>query len=358
MRLFLAVLAAAFTFPAAAQSLIPETDIIAGAIDGYIRPAFHQFAEETGSLQLNVAALCTTPSAETLETARNQFRSAVTAFSRVEFVRLGPMTRDNRLERLLFWPDRKGIALRQVQGALAEKDPTVATPETLAAKSVAMQGLGALEFLLFGTGSEELTTADGGYRCAYARSSATLIDGIAETLDDEWRDQSPDSASAHMLHPQATFDDYRTTTEVLEKLAATLVHGTETMRDQRLTPILGAKGDTPKPRSALFWRSDMTVASLAANFAGLHDFFVAARYPDAIGTTNSWVTNGVIFEFENAARAASVIVDPMEKAVGDPEQVQALKYMVVITGSLNHLLGENLAAALGLSVGFSALDGD
>ena len=358
MRLLLAVLAAALTFPSAAQSLIPESDIITGAIEGYIRPAFHQFAEETGSLQLNVATLCSSPSTETLETARNQFRSAVTAFSRVEFVRMGPLTKDNRLERLLFWPDRKGIALRQVQGALAEKDPTAATPETLEDKSVAMQGLGALEFLLFGTGSDELTTADGEYRCAYAHSSATLIDGIAKTLDDEWHDPSPDGASAHMLSPQPTFDDYRTTTEVLEKLAATLVHGTETMRDQRLTPILGAKGDTPKPRSALFWRSDMTVASLATNFAGLHDFFVAAHYPEAIGTTNAWVTNGVVFEFENAARAASLIVDPIEEAVNDPEQLQALNYMAVITGSLDHLLGENLAAALGLSFGFSALDGD
>ena len=59
-----------------------------------------------------------------------------------------------------------------------------------------------------------------------------------------------------------------------------------------------------------------------------------------------------------APRAAALLVDPIEKAVTDPEQVQALKYMVVITGSLDHLLGENLAAALGLSFGFSALDGD
>jgi uncharacterized protein len=38
--------------------------------------------------------------------------------------------------------------------------------------------------------------------------------------------------------------------------------------------------------------------------------------------------------------------------------LQALKYLVIITGSLDTLLGQNLAAALGLSVGFSTLDGD
>ncbi len=48
----------------------------------------------------------------------------------------------------------------------------------------------------------------------------------------------------------------------------------------------------------------------------------------------------------------------MEQAVVDPRQLQALKYLVIITGSLDTLLGQNLAAALGLSVGFSTLDGD
>ena len=84
----------------------------------------------------------------------------------------------------------------------------------------------------------------------------------------------------------------------------------------------------------------------------------AALHPEAVGTVNSWVTKGAIFEFENAVHAASVVTSPMEQAVLDPEQLQALKYMMIITGSLDTILGQNLAAALGLSVGFSALDGD
>ncbi len=68
---------------------------------------------------------------------------------------------------MLFWPDRKGTGLKQVQAALASKDPTAADAAQLAGKSVAMQGLGALEFVLYGTGSEELATAGESYRCAY-----------------------------------------------------------------------------------------------------------------------------------------------------------------------------------------------
>jgi predicted lipoprotein len=48
----------------------------------------------------------------------------------------------------------------------------------------------------------------------------------------------------------------------------------------------------------------------------------------------------------------------MEEAVADPAQKQALSDMVAASQVLGKLTGEDLAAALGLSVGFSSLDGD
>lgn len=357
MRPVLVAALIALAAPAAAQSALPGEAIIKGAIEGYIQPSFQTFAEDAGLLKTSVEALCATPSNDALAGAREAFRSVVVAFSRVEFVRIGPLGVSDRLERLLFWPDRKGIALRQVQTALADEDPTAASADTLGHKSVAMQGLGALEFLLFGTGSEDLAAA-AGYRCSYARAIVTLFDGLATTVNAEWHDSSAAGQVQHMLSPQPTFSDYRTEREVLEQLAATMIHGTEAIRDTRIAPILSASTGSPKPRSALFWRSNMTAASLAANFDGIHQFFLAARYPEAIGETNAWVAKGAIFEFGNAARAAAAIVDPMEQAVADEGQLRALRYLSIITGSLDVLLGENLAAALGLSVGFSALDGD
>ena len=85
---------------------------------------------------------------------------------------------------MLFWPDRKGIGLKQVQAALAAKDPTAADAAQLAGKSVAMQGLGALEFVLFGTGAETLAGTGDAYRCAYGAAIAANLDGIAAELDD------------------------------------------------------------------------------------------------------------------------------------------------------------------------------
>ena len=130
-----------------------DRDIFAAMIDGFIRPGYADFAANASAMRDSAAALCTTPGADALATARENFATLVNSWSRIEIIRFGPVVADNRLERIFFWPDRRGIGLRQVQAVLADQDATAIDVETLRAKSVAVQGLGALEFTLFGTGS-------------------------------------------------------------------------------------------------------------------------------------------------------------------------------------------------------------
>ena len=179
MRLLLATAFALIAAPALADPTIPTNDIITAAITDYIRPSFAQFETDTGALKTDMTSLCAVPSTGALTAAQGQFKTVVTSYSRIEFLHLGPLTIGNRAEQLLFWPDSKGIALKQVQQALAQKDPTATSADTLKNKSVAMQGLGALEFVLFGTGSETLGTTDGAYRCSDGRAIATLVGGIS-----------------------------------------------------------------------------------------------------------------------------------------------------------------------------------
>lgn len=357
MRVLLAFVLALLVLPVAAQEQkLTAEQVVSLAITEAIRPGFARYAEETGSLKLNIGALCDEPSEAGLETARGQFKSVVTAWSRIELYRIGPLMAENRSEKTLFWPDRKGIALRQVQGILAEPDLEATDPAKLAGKSVAVQGLGALEFLLFGTGAEQLATPEGDFRCRYALAIATLLGDTAAAMSAEWND--PDRFSKRLLAPSESDPDYRSFREVAEALTGLLAHGTEAIRDQRLLPFLGRDGAEPKPKSALFWRSGMTVPSISANFEGLQALLEDSRIAEATTPENLWVGNSAEFEFGNAERAGKVVTKPVEQALEDPKQKRALDYLVIVTQSLDSILGESLAAALGLSVGFSSLDGD
>src|SRR5262245_31544549 len=140
---------------ASASAAHAETDhsaIARAALTEVIRPGYAALAEESAALGKKVGALCEAPSSASLDASRKAFASAVAAWSKVEILRFGPIVADHRYERLFFWPDPKGLGDRQIRDALVKHDESVTKPETLAGKSVALQGLPALEYLLYDDG--------------------------------------------------------------------------------------------------------------------------------------------------------------------------------------------------------------
>ena len=160
-----------------------------------IRPGYNDLETKSRTLQEKADALCREPSQSALEATKDAFTTAVESWSKVEIFRFGPVNREHRYERLFFWPDPKGIGLRQVQRALSTKDETVTTADAIAAKSVALQGLPALEYLLYGKGADELARGypEVGFRCLFAASVSANIARIATQVAEGWREEAEDS---------------------------------------------------------------------------------------------------------------------------------------------------------------------
>ena len=326
-----------------------------GAIERYVKPGYAAFHATGTALSDDLAALCASPSPAALEKARAGFRAAVRAWSAIELVRFGPVTEDNRLERILFWPDRKSTGLKQVQAALAQEDASAADPATLAGKSVAMQGLGALEFVLFGTDAEALADT-AGYRCAYGHAIAANIEGIAATVEAEWGKAG--GFAQQWSNPGPDNPSYRDQTEALNVLVATFVNGLELVRDQRLGGFLGESKGEDKPKQALFWRSGETVPSLHANLAGLKALFEAAALGELLPEPQRWIAQSIGFEFGNGLAALDAVSGPVPDMLADETLRGKLGYFGLVTTSLTELFGTKLSGELGLSAGFSSLDGD
>lgn len=341
--------------PAMGQGVTPAK-VLDAAVNLAIRPSVVAFRQEASGLESALGALCANPSPDTLGIAQETFAQAAIAYGKVEFLRVGPLMEESRAERLLFFPDRKGIGLKQVQAILAEQDPSATNVQSLREKSVAAQGFGALEFVLYGTGFEVVTSGEGAFRCRYGQAIATNISKIADELAWGWYQQ--DGIAVHLMRPGADYADYRTPVEAMEEIVGLVSHGIEATRDQRLQPFMAQGDDEAKPKQALFWRSGLTLAMVRANVEGMQTLIEKSGIARDVAEKDRALDNSIAFEFSNAERALDLLQGPVEAAVEDPKQVQALKYLVLVTGSLQSLVGEQLSAALGLSVGFSSLDGD
>jgi len=329
---------------------------VAGAVDGFVKPAYAAFHAGAAKVAADMDTLCATRRADALAAAQDDFIALVTAWSEVEIVRFGPITEQNRLERILFWPDRKSIGLKQVQAAIAGKDATATDPATLKDKSVAMQGLGALEFVLFGTGYEELQSPGENYRCAYGGAIAKNIEAIAAEVDGAWRDLA--GIAGQWANPAADNPLYRTDEEAVTELFDVIVHGLELTRDVRLNGFLGETASDDKPKQAVFWRSGATIVSLQANLRGQRKLFDASKLGSLLATDMAWIAESITFEFNTADTILGRVAGPIPDVLADQERRGGLSAIRLITSHLSELFGTSMAGALGLTAGFSSLDGD
>lgn len=330
--------------------------MVQGAIRSYVAPAYARLAGKTGELDEAVGGLCAEPSGARLATARRAFAETVDAWSRIELVRFGPVTEENRLERILYWPDRRSIGLKQVQAILAGEDASAIDPTSLAGKSVAVQGLGALEFVLFGTGADELANS-AGFRCAYAAAISANVEMIAAAIDAAWR--AGEGAAGLWAKPGPDNPLYRDGAEALGEAFDVMVHGLELVRDVRINGFLGKGADDDKPRQALFWRSGHTIASLRGNLASMESLLEAADMAAHLPDDRRWIERSARFELANAGRALAGLDGlSVEHILADPELRAKLDYVRLVTSSLSDVIGRQLSGEFGLTAGFSSLDGD
>lgn len=343
--------------PAAAD---PGRDaaIVARAVDGYVRPATARFAADAARLQDAVAGFCAEPGETRRKPLDAAFRAAVDGWSGVQFLRFGPLGEAHRLERIAYWPDPKGIGLRQIRGVLSGRDATVTDPAALAGKSVALQGLTALEYLLYGDEGDPAGAPGeaGAFRCAYAVAAARSLTGLAQAAAREWA--AADGFAARLLSPRPDDPLYRTPAEALGELHRALGTGLQVTQDLKLKPVLGDSMDSARPFAAPFHRSGLSVAVLAADLRSLEAFLTAADFGREVPAEHGWVAGSMAFEFDNAIRAAGAVTLPIDEAVYDETARGKLRYLLVVLGHLRDLTQQDLAAALDLKVGFNALDGD
>lgn len=341
--------------PAGAQDRPPFAPVVETLVDTVVVPAHETFATAAGRQAGRVAGLCEAPDAEALRVAREGFGTLLSAFGAVEPYRFGPAREENRVERLFFWPDRRGRGLRQVQTTLAERDPSATDPATLAGKSVALQGLPALEYALFGSGSGALASGTADHRCAYAEAVSAGIANVADALAAAWR--GPFRGT--MLEAGPANPAYRSHGEALQDLLQAAAEQLEFVARFKLGPAVGDGPADARPRLAPFWRSGGTLAMVVANLEAV-DALLAGEIAGLLGE-DAHLVDSARFELARALeilRPLAMDPRPFEALVADEDAHRRLAYARIPLGGAAVILSQRIPAALGLVAGFNALDGD
>ena len=329
--------------------------VMTRAVDDVIRPGYRSFQASAGTLAEATAAFCKAPSEAGRKAVDDAFRQAVTDWGHIEIVRIGPVIDDNRFERILFYPDRKSTGLKQVQALLQKANEADTDAAAMTGKSVAIQGFGALEFALYGTGAETLAEAPDTFRCRYAATVARHIETTAGQLVAAW--DAPNGVQQDWKHPGPQNPVFRTGREAVTALLGILVHGAEAVRDQRIETFY-RNGGTARPKSAVFWRSGNTWASIDANIEGLRTLFDMSGMVELIDPNYRSIAGNIDFVLKSLHRVAPTIDPDIEKAVSTPQEQEKIAFLLINTRDLILRLDTEYGGAIGLGAGFSFADGD
>jgi len=343
--------------------------IARAALTEMIRPGYAALGEAMSALSGKVDTLCKQASDVALKEARNAFATTVDAWSKVEIFRFGPINEDHRFDRLFYWPDPKSIGLKQVQDALAHQAATL--PYELSKKSVALQGLPALEYLLYGDGADALAkghqAVDGtqslpqiedeaSFRCSFANSVATNVDRIAKNMIEGWCEGS--AYEKAFLTPSAGDSAYHAPKEVTLELYKAFATGIELVRDQKLAKALGSSPSVARPKLAPFWRSGLTFPNMIGNLDGVRLLFAKGGFAQVVKLDSPGVENSILFDLDHAIDVLEGINQASAEAVTNEDTRAKFEALRVGLKSASATAGDIIARSAGRSFGFNAMDGD
>ena len=347
------------TYSSLAQEQKPQPDFgptIKQIIEQTVLPGYQNLEQSARVEEQSIKQLCARPSAQNLGIARENFRFLVEAWSSIEIYRLGPAVQNNRQEKLFFWPDRKSIGLRQVRKLIDSEDPKALTLDSLQGKSVAVQGLLALEYVLFGKGSEDLTAAiPGSYRCSYGATISRAIGDTAQDISDGWT--VPNGYADLMYNAGPQNPVYRSQGEVIQDFLRVASEMIQSTRDLKIHNTIKSEPAKSKPKRAPLWRSDLTLFAFQENLKSVDHLFTTG----GLGNFTPRYTKSLSFELEQT----NIFLERLDAKqetwldiVKQGESHELLTFVLIPLKGAQYVTADLIPQQLGLNLGFNSLDGD
>jgi predicted lipoprotein len=346
---------------AAAAGQLPA-DLGARLAHGYIEPAMLRFQHSAERLHASLQGWCATPATADAAEVQADFGGLIEAWSGIEFLRFGPLVAANRYERIYFWPDPRGITLRQVQGMLAQSNQPIPDAAGLAKQSVALQGLPALEYVLYrkdGLLAPANAQADAGREndaraCAYAVAIAGNLAAVGDELGKEWA--ADGDYARQFAAPSSTNALYRNQQEVAGEAIKALSTGLQFARDVKLVPMLAADMKAARSSKAPFWRSGLSTRAMGAALEGMRQFYTAGSY--IYTGDEAWIDGSIQHEMAQARDVLLAMHDKLDNLLGTGEGYRRFTLVSLILKNAKGMVDEHMAPAFGVRIGFNALDGD
>jgi uncharacterized protein len=315
-----------------------------------VAPAFQKVAVQTAKLAQAADDFAGAPSQDGFAALRVAFDSVSDAWMHAEFFATGPLSAEQRAERFQYWPERRNIVDKQLAALLAAPDPKALMPAEFVHATVSVQGLPALERLLYGDNARQILSGgtEQKARIAVMQAIAHNLEIIAREAAVAWEKVSANPAAFANDPNEATTQAY-----------GDMLTGIQVVADRKLSAVLGKDVDKAHPNLAEQYRSGRSLRNIRTNLDTLR---AAVLGPDGFATLlppdQAAIRDQIANAFDATIAAAAAVPDTLDAAVSDPEKRKSVEALLTAANALRTFMTQTVPPALGLTVGFNAMDGD
>ena len=334
---------------------VSREEILTSLTDLVILPRYGQAADAMGLLAASSEDLCANPGDIALDTARDDWRLARDAWTTTEAYRFGPAMDRRSVSLVDWWP----VLVDRIDRTLDEGKPVTAETVRQFMPST-HRGMGAMEHLLFGDGSDALASSQGELRCGYLLALADVAHEEIAGIYQEWRGDGESSGYAGFFNGSAMSSLQAREAEA--EVVRSLVFMIRTIANMRLGAALGVDGE-PDPVAIPGGMAGHSTSDLQRQILGISEMYIgAADVPEALGISHNVrplspeIDDRMTAAIEGVAVALGEVDGSLESAIAN--EPASVSQVYDSFKELQRVLNTEVVSLLGVSVGFSDTDGD
>lgn len=357
LRFFLVLLSTALA-ACTPKSAVSPAEVPSNAADTLILPWHQAFVRDTQALGQSLERLCQNPTAAVeLEASRESWRRAMLSWQVLQVVNFGPVQEGNQAWRVQFWPDTHNRVGQKVEALLADESPLDAA--SLAQGNVLVQGLSALEYVLFDPSRAGPEQFDNPRVCLFMQAAASNTQTVAEQLLLGWSAEGGDYRHTFLV-PSASNLVFQDTDDVLSAVVSAVVTSIEKIKNKELGDSFGGRPGSGRanPYRLEFWRSGLSLQAMRTELTANEQLFRASVQPVLAARGHGELAGRIATAFQDSHAQLAALPEPLFTRLPDEETLPQFQATWDSLGRLLPLLKRELPESLQLQLGFNSNDGD
>ena len=324
----------------------------------HILPAYQALQDNSTAFKNQSSTFCSIdkPSQNELNELQQSWRAVNLSWQNISWIKVGPVVEDNRIFRIHYWPGGSDYITSAIDDLLLSNEEV--TESFISKQRVGIQGLVALELLLFNKDKNLATAAGSEKRCQVLQAISANVVTISTSINQAWQS----SGGNYVEQFNQGTGEFSSKKDAIEELVTNWLEQLERVKDEKMLKpleknLVGEVENTEFPLSAASIASikanvnTFKVIYLAGGGHGFDDILIEHLGQQNIATQMLSSIDDTIASLEKVEES---LAEMLKTEQGRAEVNQIVSNLRVT----RDLLTADFVQATDINIGFNSNDGD